>query len=151
MERACLSAVVVLLSSGCAGGGEGGGAEKESTRYDPTAITRCLKQRFVLVVDNHLRERHRWYGGKMTGQVSVNTTDLGDLSNLRPTAEIGFAENESEAQKLERTLRQSSVLPADEFEATFRRKGNVVIVWRGSPPTRLRERVESCVAPVGSA
>ena len=136
-------AVVLLLSSGCGGGGGSAGGEKKSTRYDPAAITRCLKQRFGLVVDNHLREPIRWYGGKVTGRVSVNTVDPRDASPaLTPSADVAFAENESEAQKIERVLREGAAVP---LETVFRRKGNVVIVWTGPPPKKIRERVEGCV------
>ena len=148
MSRASVLAAVFLLSSGCGGEGGDGGGEKESTRYDPASITRCLKQRFGLVVDRRLRERSRWYGGNMTGRVSVSTVDPRDASpSLTPSADIGFAENESEAQKVERVLREGAALP---LETVFTRKRNVVIVWTGPPPRKVRERVESCVAPSDS-
>jgi hypothetical protein len=107
------------------------------------ATTRCLERRFDNVVE-HQSQRSRWYGGEMLGRVSVMTFDPRSASpRFTPGADIGFAENEEEARKIERSLRKGSAVP---LETVFRRKGNVVVVWEAPAPRKLRRRVEGCVS-----
>jgi hypothetical protein len=108
------------------------------------ATTRCLKRRFGLVTE-HQSQPSRWFGGEILGRVSVVTFDHRSASpTFTPGADIGFAENEEEARKIERTLREGAAVP---LETVFRRKGNVVVVWEGpGAPRKLRRRVEGCVS-----
>jgi hypothetical protein len=145
--------VFVLSTSGC--GGDRGTPEKPNsgtpekpTSLEPTAIARCLKQRFALVVDRHLGDRSGWFGANMVGRISVLTSDPRDASPaFTPSADIGFAEDDHEAQKFERKLREGSAIP---LEQVFRRTGNVVIVWSAPATRKLRARVEGCVVSRGS-
>jgi hypothetical protein len=148
MALACALAAVLLIGIG--GCGEG----KKESPDDATATAACLKHRFRfqvderarkrgvmqgIVFDERAREHGRWYGGKMVGQISVNSLDV----RYYGSADIGFAESDKEAQKVERHIRRvGSAVP---IETVFRRKGNVVIIWGGPPTGKVRRQVDGCV------